>query len=130
MSTADRVAVTEIMTRDVMCARNDRPAHELVALMLGSHIGSVPIVDERGRPSGIVTKTDLVELLLEPGRIAGATARDVMMPLAIVLDERATIAECASMMALEDFHHVMIVRDTGELVGLVSSQDIVRWLVH
>ena len=33
------------------------------------------------------------------------------------------------MMALEDFHHVMIVGSGGALVGVVSSQDIVRWLV-
>jgi CBS domain-containing protein len=126
---ADQVLVTEIMTRDVVTARKDVLVAEIVRLMLRSHIGCVPVVDDRGHPRGIVTKTDLIELITKPDQIEGATAADVMMPLAIVLDERATVAHCACMMSLEDFHHVMIVSSTGILVGVVSSQDVVRWLV-
>ena len=126
---ADQVLVTEIMTRDVVTAHKDVPVAEVVRLMLRSHIGCIPVVDDHGHPRGIVTKTDLVELLGKPDDIPGATTADVMMPLAIVLDDRATVAHCASMMALEDFHHVMIVSSTGILIGIVSSQDVVRWLV-
>lgn len=126
---ADQVPVTAIMTRDLVTARKDLPVAELAKQMLRSHIGSVPIVDERGHPRGMVTKTDMLELLAKPELVETATAAEVMMPLAMVLDERATVAHCANMMALEDFHHVMIVSSTGILVGLVSSQDIVRWLV-
>jgi CBS domain-containing protein len=126
---ADRVPITEIMAKSLVCARDDLAVDELVRLILRSHIGCVPIVDERGHPRGIVTKTDLMELLLTPERLGSSTAADVMMPLAIVLDERATVAHCASMMALEDFHHVMVVSCAGALIGVVSSQDVVRWLV-
>jgi CBS domain-containing protein len=126
---ADRVPIAEIMTRDLVCARDDLPAVELVRLMLRCHIGCVPVVNEHGHPRGMVTKTDLVELLLHPETLPTATAADVMMPLAIVVDEHATVAHCASMMAVEDFHHVMIVSCGGALIGVVSSQDIVRWLV-
>jgi len=126
---ADQVPITEIMTRALVVARKEEPIAEIIKQMLRHHIGSVPIVDERGHPRGIVTKTDLLELLSKPANIPLATAADVMMPLAIVLDERATVAHCASMMALEDFHHVMIVSPGGALIGVVSSQDIVRWLV-
>jgi len=31
-------------------------------------------------------------------------------------------------MAIEDVHHVVIVADSGALVGVVSTMDIVRWL--
>jgi CBS-domain-containing membrane protein len=126
---ADRVPIAEIMTRDLVCARADLAAAELVRLMLRGHIGCIPILDEDGRPRGMVTKTDLVELILAPQTIGTATAADVMMPFAIVVDEHATVAHCATMMALEDFHHVMIVSCAGPLIGVVSSQDVVRWLV-
>lgn len=125
---ADQVPIVEIMSRDLVCARKDLAVTELVRLVMRGRIGSVPIVDERGAPRGIVTRSDLVELLLSPGQIPSATAADVMMPLAIVLDERATVAHCASMMAVEDFHHVMIVDCSGALIGIVSALDVVRWL--
>ena len=126
---ADQVPVTEVMSRQLVTTRKEVPASDIVKQMLRSHIGCVPVVDERGHPRGIVTKTDLLELIAKPAMLANATVADVMMPLAIVLDDRATIAHCAQMMALEDFHHVMIVAPGGALIGVVSSQDVVRWLV-
>ena len=98
-------------------------------LFLDEHVGCVPVIDERGRPQGIVTKSDLVGQLSDeywPLR----TAREVMMPLALTLDERATLAHAASLMTLEDLHHVMVVSCSGALIGIVSSKDVVRWLVQ
>ena len=126
---ADQVPVTEVMSRHLVTTRKEVLAGEVVKQMLRSHIGCVPVVDERGHPRGIVTKTDLLELIAKPAMLANATVADVMMPLAIVLDDRATVAHCAQMMTLEDFHHVMIVASGGALIGVVSSQDVVRWLV-
>ena len=40
----------------------------------------------------------------------------------------ASVAHAAAMMSLEDIHHVAIVADSGLLLGVVSSIDIVRWL--
>jgi CBS domain-containing protein len=126
-SVASEVPVSTIMSCEVFTARRTDPVTELVQQMLRAHVGCIPIVDEHGHPAGIVTKTDLVEALCKPEL---RTAADVMMPLAIVLNEHATVAHCAQMMTIEDFHHVMIVSATGALVGVVSSQDIVRWLVR
>jgi len=122
---ADRIPVSDIMTKDVVCARPDLGVSALVQLMLEHHIGCIPIVDERGRPRGIVTKLDLVERIT-PGIIAA----DVMMPLAITLNLHATIAHAAAVMALEDFHHVMVVGADGALRGIVSTMDICRWLAR
>jgi len=120
---ADRISIGEIMTRDVVCARPDLDVAQLTRLMVDHHIGCVPIVDERGRPRGIVTKLDLVERSWP-----GVTAADVMMPLAITLNLNATIAHAAAVMAMEDFHHVMVVGADGSLRGIVSSMDVCRWL--
>src|SRR2546423_4509235 len=97
---ADRIPVSEIMTTDVVCARPDLGVSAVTKLLVDHHIGCVPIVDERGRPRGIVTKLDLVERSWP-----GITAADVMMPPAITLNRNATIAHAAAVMSLEDFHH-------------------------
>ena len=122
---ADRIPVSEVMTRDIVCARPDLGVPALTRLLLENHIGCIPIVDDRGRPRGIVTKLDLVERTTP-----GIVAADVMMPLAITLSLHATIAHAAAVMALEDFHHVMIVDGEGALCGIVSTMDICRWLAR
>lgn len=128
---ADGIPVTEIMTPDPVCARADTPIEVIVRLMIDRHIGCVPIVDERHHPRGIVTKSDLVEQLDPSAQtyVVQRVAGDVMMPLAISLDQRASVAHAARMMQLEDTHHVLIVSTTGELIGVVSAKDIVNWLV-
>jgi CBS domain-containing protein len=124
---ADAVGVTHVMTRDLVCARPELRVDLLARLMVEQHLGCMPIVDERNHPVGMVTKFDLVEEL--GGDLSIRTAADIMMPIAFTLDEHATIAHAASLMALEDLHHVMIVSSAGVLLGLISSKDIVRWLV-
>lgn len=128
---ADLIPVRRIMSREVVCAREDLDVGALIDLMVRRRIGCVPVVDERGRPIGMITKTDLVEQQLAAilhGTPAAATAGELMMPLAITLDEHATVAHAAAMMSVEDFHHVAIVSDAGALIGVISTMDIVRWL--
>ena len=138
---AASVPLTSIMRRDVLCARPDLEIAEVVRLMIGNRIGCVPVVDERRRPIGVITKFDLVEqldaIMQSSGRdsplpqdLAARIAEEAMMPIAFVLEEHATVAHAAAIMHLEDTHHVLIVRASGELIGVVSSKDIVVWMVR
>lgn len=122
---ADAIPVTEIMAHDIVCARADLSLHAVTELLVRYHIGCIPIVDERGHPIGIITKLDLVERTPKMAR-----AGDVMMPLAITLNQHATIAHAAAVMSAEDFHHVMIVATDHTLLGVVSTMDIARWLAR
>jgi CBS domain-containing protein len=100
----------------------------LLEVMIQGRLGCVPVVNEGGHPIGMVTKFDIVEHLAAPtGRLN--LVADVMMPLAITLDDRATVAQAAALMAAEDMHHVMIVSER-RLIGIVSTMDITRWLAQ
>lgn len=128
-------ALHTIMTRDVICAERDLEITRVISLMVAKHIGCLPVVDERRHPVGVITKLDLVEQLdtamrAEPptSTIAARTAEAVMMPLAMTLGEHATISMAAALMDQEDTHHVLVVNRANELVGIVSSKDIVRWV--
>ena len=56
------------------------------------------------------------------------TADDLMMPVALTLDEHASIEDAASMMTSEDTHHVLVIAGDGALVGVVSAKDLAGWL--
>jgi CBS domain-containing protein len=138
---ATAVPLHQIMSRDVICARTDLDIRVVVDLMLRHHIGCVPIVDDRQRPVGIITKSDIVEHVHAalaardeggplPEDLKARIADDLMMPLAFTLSAYATVAHAAMMMVSEDTHHVMVVSPTDELVGVVSSRDIVGWVLH
>lgn len=138
---AGELPLTTFMARDLLCVRPELDIARVVELMVGKHVGCLPVVDARGRPTGIITKFDVVEQLDAamrlrrvgeplPEDIAACTAEDVMMPLALTLDQYATLAHAAALMVSEDTHHVLVVDSVGTLVGVVSSRDIVRWVAQ
>lgn len=137
LTAADAVPLADIMSRELVCARPNLEISVVIGLMAQHRVGCIPVVDDRRHPVGVITKLDLVEQLDAslradglPRELAARTAEEVMMPLALVLDEHATVAHAASMMLLEDTHHVLVIRKDQELVGVVSSKDIVRWLAR
>ena len=127
MTHADGIPLTEIMTRDVQTAGRETDARRIASMMIDKHIGCVPVVDQ-GKPIGMITKVDVVERMLTEQ--LPRTAADLMMPMAIALSDRATIAHAAALMAEEGIHHLPIVDVEGRLIGVVSTMDIVRWLAR
>jgi len=122
----DVVPITEIMTRATVTARAEASVESLIGMMTQHHIGCIPIVDDHARPIGIVTKLDLIECRAE----VRATAREVMMPIAMTLPADATLARGAKLMSTENFHHLLIVDSARTLIGVVSTFDITRWLAQ
>ena len=120
----DDVPITDIMTRTTVTARADASVESLIGLMTEHHIGCVPIVDEQDRPTGIVTKLDLIECRNEPR----TTAREVMMPHAMIIPPDATLARAAALMSTESIHHLLVVDKHRAILGVVSTFDITRWL--
>jgi CBS domain-containing protein len=137
---ADRIPLRAIMSRELVCATPNLEVGEVIQIMVREHYGCIPVVDDRRRPIGVLTKFDLVEQLDAalrcvadgrplPPELFARTAEQLMMPLALTLPETASILHAARMMIAEDLHHVLVVSEAGHLVGIVSSRDIAQWLV-
>ena len=123
-STADRVAIADVMTRDVLCVRVEVAVEQLRALFRDRNISAAPVVDAEGLPIGFVSKSDLVTL--EPN--GADTVGDIMMPLAFTLREDDPLSRAAAVMAVEGVHHLPVVSADGRVVGILSSLDFVRWV--
>jgi CBS domain-containing protein len=121
----ERTPISEIMCRDVWCAREDLSVAGLRRLLAQRHVGGIPVVAADGRPVGIVTATDLAHPIAGDRR-----ARDVMTGALFVLPDSASISQAAALMALEHVHRIPIVTDDGKLAGIVSSTDVLAWLAR
>jgi CBS domain-containing protein len=152
---AESTPIAEIMTRSVASVTPDLGVDALVSLFLERNISGAPVVDEKGRVIGIVSKTDLLrERFLRGDSEESApptlkrqgidvplrgmhvetpndvTVRDVMTPLAFTLPESASIARASALMALESVHRVPVVSPAGAVVGILSALDVLRWLAR
>jgi CBS domain-containing protein len=126
------VSVGEVMTPHVFCVAPDVEVESLLALLIQRGISGVPVVNERGLPVGMVSKTDIVRHLYEDGETraegGATTAGELMLPLAFTLLETASLSHAAALMAWEGVHRLPICSDAGDVVGILSSLDVVRWL--
>jgi CBS domain-containing protein len=153
-SDAARVTVFRIMSRDVICLKPETTIEALRAILVENAISGAPVVDEAGKPIGIVSTTDVVRDAHERGETEetenvrlpsrggvsyspgpgfrsfdpGATVADVMSRRVITILDGTSIARAAELMAKNHVHRLPVVSDTGKVIGLVSSLDILGWL--
>ena len=91
--------------------------------MEDKRIGSLPVVDDGGRPVGIFTRQDVIGRVVLPGVPLDAPIASVMTSPLLVLDAGATVAEAMLLMAERTIRHVPVRRD-GALVGVVTERDL------
>jgi CBS domain-containing protein len=116
--------VSDIMVKDVVTAKENDKIRDVAIRMYEKKIGSVVVVDDEGKPIGIVTERDMVYV------VARALAPDtpvwmVMTEDPIVINENALVTESMEKMRVQNIRHLPVVNAEGKLVGMISFRDIV-----
>lgn len=126
--------ISEVMTRTPIRASPDDTMLQVVVLLLDHGVSGLPVVDGRGHPIGMISKTDIIREACIPdfgtGRMARKLVRDVMRPIAFTVEETTPISQVAALMALEHVHRLPVVGPSGSMTGLASAIDVLRWLAE
>lgn len=149
--TAPPMTVGELMTRKVLAVYPSTPIEHLILLLVDEDINAVPVLDAKGRPIGIVSKTDLVlddydwaelrdealatrrggdeddELHIK-ALFASRTVADIMSGRPITVTERTGIVEAAQLMVKHSIHGCPVVCDEGVLMGMITAFDVMTWV--
>ena len=113
--------------RTVTTARAESTLKEVAELLASKKIGAVVIVGEAGRVIGILSERDVVRLIADKGPAAlTLTAGDVMTRTVTSCEEKSTLDELMETMTTGRFRHIPVV-ERGELVGLISIGDVVKY---
>jgi CBS domain-containing protein len=117
------VRVSEIMNRELFSVGPGEPVGGALGSILALGITGAPVVDEAGKPLGMVSWRDLAGD--KPGRTAGER---MTQPPATVAAE-ARIAAAARCLARTGYHRLIVVDEAGRAVGVVSALDVIRGLM-
>jgi len=141
-----RRPVRTVMQPQVVTLRPEMSARDAERLFAEHRIGGAPVVDDAGRPVGVLSQSDLVRLDAAPPTAAAAGAffsdvddyRDIaalpadesLVPVSRVMSARvlsiepdATIEEAARRMRAHRVHRLLVV-EHGVLRGVVSAFDL------
>lgn len=156
LADAGHTPVASLMTRHVITVETSTSVERLTELFLENSISGAPVIDETGRPIGIVTKTDLIRehhehegdihedeplrirlrrgMVMELGKgfheevITRATVGDIMTPIAFTVPEASSLGEAAALMSREGVHRVVVTAADGKVSGILSALDVLRWV--
>jgi signal-transduction protein with cAMP-binding, CBS, and nucleotidyltransferase domain len=118
---AARKQLHEVATPVTVCVASTTPVRKVRALLLARELDAVPVVDQELHVLGVVTRADLLSAALD-GPVERVT------PTALhALPEHAPIAYAIALMGYERVHHVPIITDEGELVGMWDAPAALRW---
>lgn len=135
LSATPRVA--DLMSSPVQSLSPHSSLADAWQLMRSARIRHLPVVDELGRPIGLVTHRDLLgaapSAVAEPQEasrvqiLGWLTAREVMETHLIVAAPDEPAAAAGQRMLRAKIGCVPVVDTTGRLVGIVTEEDFLRW---
>jgi CBS domain-containing protein len=148
----------DLMTANPVSISADAPIKEAAALFTDKGFSAAPVIDEAGRPLGVVSQADIVvhdrekvEYLSDrepsydrnlPTTRAGETlsrgfqienvdrtcVRDIMTPAVFSVAAHAPAAKVIDEMLALQVHRLFVIGKDGVLVGVISTVDILRRL--
>jgi CBS domain-containing protein len=126
----------ELMTPNPVSIRDTATVAEAIALFSSKRFHAAPVIDDAGRPVGVLSGSDILIHERERARFTSADAatsaqtlvRDIMTPVVFSLSPEASPRRVIEDMAALNVHHLYIVDRAGVLIGVISALDIIRRL--
>lgn len=138
--------IKDCMKRNVFSIPSTASIRQAAALAVERHIGLLPVVDERGKPIGVIRLADLISLELpdffnllpdldfvhdfgavETSRPSpeelDRPALTLMQPVTFV-EETCGLLRAYALMVKHNLHDLLVVGEGGSLVGIASRVDI------
>ena len=125
-------ALDEVLAAKVVTLQTVRPGDlvsDCVKRMYDEDVGALAVIDDGGLV-GIFTERDALYRVLQARRDPTATTVfEVMTRDPEIVSPRLKVIDALRMVNEQRFRHLPL-SDHGELVGLLSSGDLTRWLLQ
>jgi len=143
-----QLTVRDIMTPDPRSVTTSTPVDKVASILLKSTFTGMPVVDETGRPVGIITQGDLIYRADMPLRIGLMSLSDrkyvdeilkfmhnkyayqVMTPEVVTVSSDSMVSEAVGLMIDRQVKRLPVVDPKGMLVGILSRFDVFRTITR
>lgn len=130
--------VKNLMTPNPIVANLETNYNEALRLMKKNNINHLPIIDNKGRPIGLVTTGGMLRATPSPvttlnvfeiaSMLDNVTMGSIMVSPVLAVDESCSITNAANFMLTNKIDSLLITRD-DTLVGIITAADIFRAFV-
>lgn len=114
------------MTTDVITLKPSSTLGEAREILLKKRIHHLPVVEGK-KLVGMVTSWDIFKLGKSVEEYKSMTAGEIMTTKVATLDPDQHLGAVAEVLTKHLFHAIPIVNDHRELLGIITSTDIIRY---
>lgn len=126
--------IGEICNRKIIIVQPNSTILEAARLMRQHHVGDVLVVEDRGSlrvPVGIVTDRDLVVEIMAPELDQTViTVGDIMVQELATVKENTGVFEATQYMRAKGVRRLPVVDGNGELLGILTLDDLLELLAE
>jgi CBS domain-containing protein len=131
--------VHKIMASDPLSVHEKQKVSDVHQLIVERGIHHVPVVSGE-RLIGLISSNDLLRVSWgdtnrqDPRQVDALldtlTIREVMQEDIVTLKRSDTVRRAAELLSQGSYHSLPVLGDEGELVGMVTSTDLIRYLLE
>lgn len=144
----------DIMTSPVTTLTPGQEIMDAARILLERHINGAPVLDEDGMIVGVLTRDDLItqqkeiplpsyfvvldalipikslgQVEREAEKIAATTVEHAMTADPVIVSPDTPLAEIAELMVDKKVHTIPVQDESGELVGVIGKEDVLKTMV-
>lgn len=121
--------ILQIKGNQVHVVSAESTVYEALETLCEKNLGSLVVVEKDGTFDGIFTERDYARKIILKGRSSKETlVRDIMTNSPEWVSPDTTIEECMERMTCKFVRHLPVL-ENGQIVGIVSIGDIVKYII-
>jgi CBS domain-containing protein len=118
--------VGAFVKRPPLTATKDAALLDVVKIMATHNVGLVAVVDEAGRPLGVVSESDIVRALARGVQLSAKAIEVGTRGNPLTAKAEDDVYSAVKKMRERGARHILVVDDAGKLVGVVSIRDLIE----
>ena len=125
------MTVRDIMRKKLETIEEMASVQEAAKKMKDKNVSSLVVVDEKGKPQGLLTERDLVrKICIDDVHTSTVTSKEIMSSPLITIDSQSLPSIAADMMLQNNVRHLLVVDDKYDVkkpIGIITPLDFTRY---
>ena len=125
------MTVRDIMRKKLETIEEMASVQDAAKKMKDKNVSSLVVVDEKGKPQGLLTERDLVrKICIDDIHTSTVTNKEIMSSPLITIDSKSSPSIAADMMLQNNVRHLLVVDDKYDVnkpIGIITPLDFTRY---
>jgi CBS domain-containing protein len=119
--------ISSMMTKKIEMIEGRASVQEAAKKMKNVNVSSLIVVDDKGKPQGLVTERDLVrKVCINDAPMSRVSNLEIMSSPIITIDTNSSASAAVDTMLRDNIRHLMVVdkNDANKPVGIITPLDL------